>query len=230
MPKVDSMSRSVSVHVGSRITFFQEDASYVLGIPCGGKDVWDASLDKSQNMRNKIESIIGVDKENTSPIKAAAMTLQSLAGQPLSGDEVNVFKIAFVVFVVCMIVDSNNPGEKESVNFWPALTNPDIIHTFNWSNYVLDAVFSACAASKIAMRRNAPYNPPAGTTLFLQVRFFDCLLSFHLSLIFFIFPFCTTPTDFLSRQHGLRPDLSTQEQHASYGVIRRPYIIKTCSG
>jgi hypothetical protein len=49
MPKVDSMSRSVSVHVGSRITFFQEDASYVLGIPCGGKDVWDASLDKSQN-------------------------------------------------------------------------------------------------------------------------------------------------------------------------------------
>ncbi|KAM0877063.1 hypothetical protein ACQ4PT_035757 [Festuca glaucescens] len=173
MPKVDNMARLVSVHVGRRITFFQEDAAKVFGIPCGGKDVWDASLDKSQDMRNKIQSIIGMDEDNTSPIKASEKTLRALAGRELIGDEVDVFKISFVVFVVCMIVDSNNPGEKESVNFWPALTNPQLIHTFNWSNYVLDAVFSACAASKMALRRNVPYNPPAGTTLFLQIFYLD---------------------------------------------------------
>jgi hypothetical protein len=74
MPKVDNMSRSVSVHVGRRLTFFQEDISKVLGTPCGGKDVWDASLDKSQDMRNKIQSLIGIDDTNKSPIKAAEKT------------------------------------------------------------------------------------------------------------------------------------------------------------
>jgi hypothetical protein len=171
MPKVDNMSRSVSVHVGRRLTFFQEDISKVLGTPCGGKDVWDASLDKSQDMRNKIQSLIGMDDTNKSPIKAAEKTLQALCGRELIGDEVKIFKISFVIFVVCMIVDSNNPGDQESVNFWPALTDPDLIHTFNWSNYLLDAMFSACAASKMALRKNVSYNPPAGTTLFLQVCF-----------------------------------------------------------
>jgi hypothetical protein len=230
MPKVDNMSRSVSVHVGRRLTFFQEDISKVLGTPCGGKDVWDASLDKSQDMRNKIQSLIGMDDTNKSPIKAAEKTLQALRGRELIGDEVNIFKISFVIFVVCMIVDSNNPGDQESVNFWPALTDPDLIHTFNWSNYLLDAMFSACAASKMALRKNVSYNPPAGTTLFLQVRFsssphstrtyFHYLTLLRRFFIYYAYLFHRTPhLDILSRQHGLWADFTSEGHQVSYGVF-----------
>jgi hypothetical protein len=69
-----------------------------------------------------MQTLIGMDDTNKSPIKAAEKTLQALRGRELIGDEVNIFKISFVIFVVCTIVDSNNPGEQQSVNFWPALT------------------------------------------------------------------------------------------------------------
>jgi hypothetical protein len=172
MTKIDIMSRSIAVNVGRRLMIFQEDAGKVFGIPAGGKEVWDASLDKSQKMRKKIEGIIGMDEHNTSPIAAARKTLQDLAGRELSGDEDSIFKVSFVVFVVCMLCDSKNPGDKESVNFWPALTNADTIHSFNWASYLVESVFSACAGAKMATRRNTPFMPPAGTALFLQVRFF----------------------------------------------------------
>jgi hypothetical protein len=169
IPKVCTLSRSFSTSSGRRITLFQEDVEKIFGIPSGGKNVWDASLDKSQPMRDKITCMLGMEDGDGSPMCAAVKVLRELAGRNLTDEQEDIFKVAFVVFVVCMLVDGNNPGECESVNLWPALTPTDHIHTFNWANYLLDLVFSACSASRIALRKNSPYNPPAGTALFLQV-------------------------------------------------------------
>lgn len=169
MPKVDTMNRSIGTTPGKRIMIFQEDVAKVFGIPSSGKEVWDASLDKSQEMRMKIQGLIGMDEQFKSPSTAALKTLRALAGLELEDDQESVFKISFLVFVVSMICDSHNPGDVDSVNYWPALSNPDAVHMFNWASYVLESVFSACAAAKMATRRNIAFMPPAGSALFLHV-------------------------------------------------------------
>jgi hypothetical protein len=141
MSKVDTMSRSIGVSVGSRLMLFQEDAAMVFGIPFMGKEVWDASLDKSDSMRKKIEDIIGMGSESRTPRQASIKTLKSLAGREISVSEEEVFKVAFSVYIVSMLCDSNNPGDVDSVNFWPAISVASDIHKFNWASYVLDSVF-----------------------------------------------------------------------------------------
>jgi hypothetical protein len=129
IPKVCTLSRSFSTSAGWRITFFQEDVEKVFGIPSGGKNVWDASLDKSQPMREKITCMLGMEDGDGSPMCTTVKVLRELAGCNLTDEQEDVFKVAFVVFVVCMLVDGNNPGECKSVNFWPALTPTEHIHT-----------------------------------------------------------------------------------------------------
>jgi hypothetical protein len=148
---------------------FQEDAAMVCGIPFMGKEVWDASLDKSDSMRKKIEDIIGMGSESRTPRQASIKTLKSLAGREISVSEEEVFKVAFSVYIVSMLCDSNNPGDVDSVNFWPAISVASDIHKFNWASYVLDSVFSACVCARKATRTNTHYSPPAGTAIFLQV-------------------------------------------------------------
>ena len=131
LPKVDTMNRSIGVGVGKRFMTFQEDAAKVFGLPCTGAEVWDAALDKSESMRQRIRKLIGVDEACTSNMAAAANTLRSMAGRELSTEEEGVFKVSFVVFVVGLICDSKNPGDRESMNFWPALAQPEKIHMFN---------------------------------------------------------------------------------------------------
>jgi hypothetical protein len=169
LSKVDTMSRSIGVCIGKRLMMFQEHAAQIFGIPSSGKEVWDSTLDKSQEMRNNIEDIIGMGQQMTSPNEAARKTLRSLAGRTLSSVEKIKFKVSFTVTAVSLLCDSTNPGDKDSVNYWPALKDHCNIHNFNWASYVLDAVFSACASARMATRTNRCYSPPAGTALFLQV-------------------------------------------------------------
>jgi hypothetical protein len=54
MPKVDTMARTIAANGGRRLMIFHEDVSAVFGTPSSEKEVWDASLDKSQAMRERI--------------------------------------------------------------------------------------------------------------------------------------------------------------------------------
>ena len=177
LPKVDSMSRSVGANPGKRLMIFQEDVAKVFGTPCGGKAVWDVSLDKSQAMRKKVEEMIGIDENNAAPSEAAKNTLLSMGGRELSPWEEEKFKASFVVYVVSLLVDSKLPCETESTNYWPAFTNTADIHKLNWSGYVLEEIFSSCSAARACIRKNTTPTPSAGTVLFLQVRTFFCVLA-----------------------------------------------------
>jgi hypothetical protein len=64
LTKVDTLTKSIGTNCGKRLIVFQEDVTKFFGIPFAGKDVWDASLDKSQTMRNEIDSLIGMDNRN----------------------------------------------------------------------------------------------------------------------------------------------------------------------
>jgi hypothetical protein len=176
LTKVDTLTKSIGTNCGKRLIVFAEDVAKNFGIPFAGKDVWDASLDKSQTMRDEIDSLIGMDEINTSPRAAARQTLIHLAGKDLDPQEEAKFTVSFIVYVTSILCDSRNPGERETSNYWPALKYPEKIHTFNWASLVLDSIWSACVSSKMHTRTNTYFSPPLGTALFLQV----------LSIFFFI--------------------------------------------
>jgi hypothetical protein len=71
LTKVDTLNKSIRTNCGKRLLIFQEDVAKIFGISYGGKEVWDASLDKSQSMRSEIEGLIGMDERTTSPRDAA---------------------------------------------------------------------------------------------------------------------------------------------------------------
>jgi hypothetical protein len=169
MPRVDTMNRTIGPVDGKRIMIFQEDAGSVFGVPFLGKEVYDSSLDKSEEMRQEVMELIGMQSPEAVPSEAAEKTLTTLAGRELSDEEEDKFKVAFVVFVLWILCDSSNDGDKESRNFWPALKHASTIHTFNWASYILDSVISSCVNARLATRSNTSYSPPAGTALFLQV-------------------------------------------------------------
>jgi hypothetical protein len=165
------------------------------------------------------------------PSDAAFKTLSELAGRELDDEEEAKFKVSFAVFVVWMLCDGRNPGEKESVNFWPALKCPAQIHTFNWASYILDSVISACVNARMATRSNTCYSPPAGTVLFLQVlrTLFHSddnrqLLSSQISIcthtpLTFFLSSLQCLVGFLLRQHGLWCTVTGQKQPATNQTI-----------
>jgi hypothetical protein len=185
MSKVDTMTRSIGANPGRRLTIYQEDVGKVYGVPSTGKEVFDASLDKSQGMRTTVENLLGMDDTVTSPSAAAERTLRQLAGRDLSVQEAAQFKVSFVVYVVSIIVDSKTPDSEESVNFWPAFTSIENIHNLNWASYILESVISACCSAKMASRRKISPAPPAGTALFLEVAI--CLSSLYRPSTIFLF-------------------------------------------
>jgi hypothetical protein len=87
MPKVYTMGRTIVANGGRRLMIFQEDVSAVFGTPSSRKEVWDASLDKSQAMRKRIEEILSMEDENSSPTLAACKTLRVLAGKEINAGD-----------------------------------------------------------------------------------------------------------------------------------------------
>jgi hypothetical protein len=50
------------------------------------KNVWDALLDKTQAMRDKITGMLGIEDGNGSPIGASVKGLRELAGRKLTAE------------------------------------------------------------------------------------------------------------------------------------------------
>jgi hypothetical protein len=75
-----SLTGSSTIGSWQKLTIFQEDADKVFGVSSTGKEVFDASLDKSQGMCTKVENLLGMDD-----------------------------KVPFVVYVVTILVDSKTP-------------------------------------------------------------------------------------------------------------------------
>jgi hypothetical protein len=71
MPRVDTMNRTIGPVDGKRIMIFQEDAGSVFGVPFLGKEVYDSSLDKSEEMRQEVMELIGMQSPEAVPSEAA---------------------------------------------------------------------------------------------------------------------------------------------------------------
>ncbi|RLM70123.1 hypothetical protein C2845_PM17G06390 [Panicum miliaceum] len=110
MAKVDTTFRSVVFSSGERVTIFPDDVTKILGLPSRGKLVWDASLDKSNDMREGIRKKIDLCSDDEPPSIAAERILKEL-GPDLTRMEEESFVTAFTVYVVFYFDNLEFKGE-----------------------------------------------------------------------------------------------------------------------
>ncbi|KAL6591453.1 hypothetical protein ACP70R_049956 [Stipagrostis hirtigluma subsp. patula] len=172
MGKVDSFSNSIRLSGNTRLRIFPEDVSKVFGIPCGGRQVWDSSLDKSRSTHDRIRRMVGcVDADEPASL-AAYRTLKNMKQLASREDEV-AFKVAFIIYVVSILVDTKAPEDDENTNYYPALAQIETVHLFNWSFYVLEEFTLACWQAISDSRNCRPTRPSLGAVLFLQIFYLD---------------------------------------------------------
>lgn len=170
MSKVDSMQRSLKITPSIRIPIFSEYINLVFGLPCNGKEVWDPCFDKSSASHDRVTAFLSVtDGDCLLPSSAALHILETMNYDDDSSFDVDRFKIAFVVYVVSVLVDDDSPKSTDSTNFWPAILNTSGICDLNWSSFFLESVMSSCVACRRSVRLKQPVHVPVGVSIFLQV-------------------------------------------------------------
>ena len=179
MSKVDSMQRSLKISPSNRVHLFSEYVHFIFGLPYTGKEVWDSSLDKSPAAYDLVSGSLAVDGQCLSPSAAALHVLQSMDYRDDSSFDCKRFKIAVVVYLVCLLTDDDTPNTSDSTNFWPALVGSEKISNFNWSSFFLESVISSCVSCRRSVRQKQPVHVPIGVAVFLQVQF----LLFYLFMI-----------------------------------------------
>lgn len=210
---VDTEFQQFKFGCGGRSKIAGDDVARVFGLPCIGMMVWDASLDKSEKMRQRLRDKLGMGDTTATPSVAARMQLESL-GPDLRADEEECFVISFVIYVVSMLVDSKGTQDAECDNYWPPLKVTDRIGDFNRSEMVLADAMNACVSMKLAVKKCAVYSPLAGCMLFLVVTYSSCSLG-NGSCFQFRFPiFCLLVRyGTLKMRHGMGSQIEAKLFH-----------------
>lgn len=143
MSRFDHRSRSITLGNGANLRLFPEDVTKVFGIPQSGLVPWHYSLDKSTKTINEIKRKFVLADANGSCSKAAEKYLRHCT-TVLDGGDDEAFKIAFIVYVMGILVDAKRPSHWESSNYLPALKNVHLASSFDWASCVLDDLVCMC--------------------------------------------------------------------------------------
>lgn len=168
MSRFDHRSRSITLASGVNLRLFPEDVTKVFGIPHGGLVPWHYSLDKSAKTVNEIKRKIGIVDGDGSCSVAAEKYLRHCTSVGVAGDD-EAFQIAFIVYVMGILVDAKRPSHWESSNYLPALKNVHQASTFDWASCVLDDLVCMCLQVQADTKKKLPPCPSAGCLLLLNV-------------------------------------------------------------
>ncbi|KAL6896943.1 hypothetical protein ACP4OV_007515 [Aristida adscensionis] len=170
--KVDTLNNLLRLEGGMKLRMSPEDVSSVLGVPCGGKRVWDCSLDKSRKTHARIRSMLGVNNGREAASLAAARTLMR-GKSPSNKEEDDAFKVAFIVYVVSMLIETKTGEEPENNSYFPALAQIESVNSFNWAFYILEEITLSCWQAISEQKNGSPPRPSLGTVLFIQLFYLD---------------------------------------------------------
>ena len=95
---------------------------------------------------------------------------------PMQACEEASFKVAFVIFVMEMLLAPSPKNDYSNIEFWPALAKPHEIGTYDWASYVIYRLLVAAAKLKSDIRKRVRVPLLSGCTFFLQV---VSLIHFH---------------------------------------------------
>ncbi|CAO2161046.1 unnamed protein product [Urochloa humidicola] len=171
MSRVDPSSQSLVINDSRKIPFNKDDVAHVFGIPSHGLSVNGHAATLKKVVSTIKAKYLGIEaKDSTSSIKVAQEIIERDYGRSMSPTEENAFKVAFVVYVMSTLL---SPGASKE--YWDALADPSVIHTYDWSEYVIQRLMDAVLKLKSDLNSNKKVNTITGCTLFLQVMYLDSI-------------------------------------------------------
>ena len=174
-------SRSIYIH--------EADVGIVLGIPNGEIDISTTSVTDEQ--LELLRSSIGLAGSDVRSIKGIDYVLEKHLDDQSSSQEVDSFKVAFVVFIIAHLLAPCVKHDQVQLDFWGALKNPSTLDRFNWCRYVYGHLLEAAQKARAETINKGRCTSLLGCHYFLQV----CVLRFSANVIikWFALLLCLVP-------------------------------------
>ncbi|KAL6599166.1 hypothetical protein ACP70R_046030 [Stipagrostis hirtigluma subsp. patula] len=190
MSKVDEATQSIVIDSNRRYKFSKEDVRIVFGIPSEGTPVQEIRADKIEDDHEFVRTCLGVRGKDYRSIKAAQEILDRQYGEQMSRQEVDAFKVAFVVFIISALLAPSTRHDCANTDYWAALSRIDMIAQYDWCSYVIYRLLIACSKLKSDIRKKLRSPTLTGCTLFLQILYLDSTNLGALSMAHEGFPRC----------------------------------------
>ncbi|KAL6629735.1 hypothetical protein ACP70R_029500 [Stipagrostis hirtigluma subsp. patula] len=176
MTKVDDASRSIVVDNSRRYSFAKDDVAMVFGIPSTGERIRDVRPGNAADYEELdfVHSCLGVrSSKGCRSIKDVQEILDCKYADGMSKQEVDAFKVAFVVFVMSTLLAPASKYDSVMTDYWLALASTDKISQYDWCSYVIDRLLLACSKLKSDIRKKLNSVTVSGCSLFLHVNLGD---------------------------------------------------------
>ncbi|RCV24627.1 hypothetical protein SETIT_5G101000v2 [Setaria italica] len=175
MSRVDPLSQTLVINDSRKIQFSKEDVARVFRIPSHGLSVAENGMPGKETVSKITAEYLGVEAKDQPSIKAAQAVIERDYGGSMSPSEENAFKAAFVVYVMSLLLSPGAKYDHASVDYWNTLRDPLVIHTFDWSEDVIQRLLYAVLKLKSDLKSNLKVPSITGCTLFLQGLYLDSI-------------------------------------------------------
>ena len=138
--KLDTEESCLVVGPSRQIYVHEDDVGIVLGIPNGEIDISTTSVTDEQ--LELLRSSIGLVGSDVRSIKGIEYVLEKHLDDQSSSQEIDSFKVAFVVFIVAHLLAPCVKHDQVHLDFWGALKNPSSLDRYNWC--LLTPFFDMC--------------------------------------------------------------------------------------
>ncbi|CAL5087625.1 unnamed protein product [Urochloa decumbens] len=212
------------------LTITPEHIGKIIGISCTGLDVADKCFkddDEKLSFATSRLSFLGSEHEL---LELAEHFVLSDFHHPLSKEDEDKFKIAFVIFIMGRFLAPTTEQSSSRSDFWGALSNPDQIGAYNWSSYVLHNILEASRAVTWGTLEYLSVSHITGCSLIVQILYLDMIDFGPLSLPHVIFPRVKHFTSELIVRM-IESDISVDESSSTsftYGRIKAVRKIDNC--
>nr|CAB3460094.1 unnamed protein product [Digitaria exilis] len=161
---------TIVINESRRIKYSKEDVSRVFGLPCNGRSVFQNGMPRKEIVSKVTTGYLGIQAKGNRSIKAAQEVIERDYGRPMSQDEENAFKAAFVIYVASTLLAPGAKYDCPSVDYWNALADPSDIDKYDWADYVIRRLFDAVLKVKSDLKKGNVKAPSiTGCSLFLQL-------------------------------------------------------------
>ena len=116
-----------------------------------------------------LRSIIGLVSSDTRSIKGIEYVLEKHLDDKSSSQEIDGFKVAFIVFVIGHLLAPCVKHDQVHLDFWGALKNPASLERFNWCRYAYGHVLEAAQKVRSEIINKGRVTSLSGCHYFLQV-------------------------------------------------------------
>ncbi|KAJ9183204.1 hypothetical protein P3X46_007101 [Hevea brasiliensis] len=157
LQRFDTSGRSLEIR-GERIPISPKDVEFVMGLAASGKDVVNSGPD---------DLIAGLRRSyNATNRGISVRLLEERLKAPEAGEE---FKRSFVLYALGTLL-SPTARLDVSPSFLHFLTNMDVIHQYNWGNFLLDRL-----VREVSRFRQGKQRAVGGCLLFLQLFYYESI-------------------------------------------------------